>query len=962
MYILGISALYHDSAAALLLDGDLVAAAQEERFTRVKFDARLPAEAIAFCLRQAGITSRDLDAVVFYEKPLPKFERILLSHLSTFPRSWQVFREATIAWFSEKLWIKSLIQDKLQVAPEKILFVDHHLSHAASAMFCSPFDQAAVLTIDGVGEWTTTALGRASADWGNGTSNAIDLDREIRFPHSLGLLYSAFTGWLGFKVNSGEYKVMGMAPYGQPRHLDKIEKVVRVHGDGSFDLNMDYFSFHHSLGDTCSGKFLELFGPARKPESPFFTRTTGDDVRGREAEADTNQYYADVAASVQAVTERIILDAVHQLHRDTGLKNLVMAGGVALNSVANGRVMRETPFEQVYIQPNAGDAGGALGAALYAWHVVYGKPRRFVMRHAYYGEQYDEARIERFLRGRGVCYERPADPERLVERLVDAMIQQKVVGFFQGRFEWGPRALGNRSILADPRRASMKDVVNTKIKFRELFRPFAPVVTSGDASRYFALGKADGQYPQRFMLMVSPAAREREHEIPAVVHKGTGRLQTVYREDHPLYYDLIRRFGDATGVPVLLNTSFNLRGEPIVASPADALNTFSKSDIDLLAVGPFLVTKDAPVRKDAVSFAEVGDEVQRSEGPKVGGAETQGELEIPRDALERLACPACKGHMGQVSGADATTLACTQCGNRFPATDGIPLLYWPTDAAQVDRISEIVKGFYEENPFPGYEDIDSAETLADKARRGVFARLLDDQTPATASVLEVGCGTGQLSNFLGVRGRTVFGADLCLNSLRLARQFRCRNLLRTVHFVQMNLFRPVFEESSFDLVICNGVLHHTDDPPGGFRSIARLVRPGGHIVIGLYNRYGRVWTDLRRGVFRLSGNHLRFLDPYLSDPTVDAHKKRIWFADQYCHPHESKHSMEQLLQWFDQAGFEFTNAIPKPTPLGRMALFEPLFEPHPRGSARQHLLAELKLALTGGAEGGFFVMIGRRRS
>ena len=938
MYILGISAFYHDSAAALLADGDLIAAAQEERFSRVKFDARFPVEAIGFCLRQAGISVRELDAVVFYEKPLPKFERILLSDLSTFPRSWQVFREAMIAWFREKLWVKSLIQDKLRVPPDRILFVDHHLSHAASAMFCSPFEQAAVLTIDGVGEWTTTAVGQASADWGTGLPNAIDLQQEIRFPHSLGLLYSAFTGWLGFKVNSGEYKVMGMAPYGQPRYLEKLEKLVRVHADGSFALDMDYFSFHHSLTDTCGPRFLDLFGPPRQPESPFFTRTTGEDVRGRESEADRNQYYADVAASVQAVTEQIVLAMAGRLHRDTGQKNLVIAGGVALNSVANGRVMRETPFEQVYIQPNAGDAGGALGAALYAWHVLFGKPRSFIMRHARYGEEYDETRIERFLKGRGVSYERTAHPDEMVDRLVDVMLRQQVVGLFQGRFEWGPRALGSRSILADPRHASMKEVVNTKIKFRELFRPFAPVVTADDAPRYFSLGKTEGQYPQRFMLMVAPADTDRAHEIPAVVHMGTARLQTVYREDHPLYHDLIHQFGQATGVPVLLNTSFNLRGEPIVSTPGEAFDTFSKSDIDVLAIGPFLVRKNGSAPKAVASRAPAS----------------------APDGFDRLACPVCRSRV--VPGeAAAATLSCTACRREFPIDDGIPLLYWPTDAAAVDRVSEIVKGFYEENPFPGYEDIDSADTLAVKARRGVFATLLDDQTPPGSTVLEVGCGTGQLSNFLGVRGRTVYGADLCLNSLKLARQFRSRNLLHTVHFVQMNLFRPVFADASFDLVISNGVLHHTDDPAGGFRSIARLVRPGGHIVIGLYNRYGRIWTDLRRTLFKLSGNRFRSLDPYLSDPQVDEHKKRIWFADQYRHPHESKHSVEEVFGWFDQAGFEFMNAIPKPTPFGQMALFEPLFEPHPCGSSTQHLLSELKLALTGGAEGGFFVMIGRRK-
>ena len=590
-YILGISALYHDAAAALLCDGDLVAAAQEERFSRVKFDHRFPTLAIDYCLGAAGITSGDLEAVVFYEKPLPKFERILLSNLSTFPRSWQAFREAMIAWFGEKLWLKTMIQDKLSIPPERILFAEHHLSHAASAMFCSPFAEAAVVTVDGVGEWTTTAIGRASADWGNGVPNRIELTQEIRFPHSLGLLYSAFTGWLGFKVNSGEYKVMGMAPYGQPKYVDRVEKVITVYGDGSFRLQMDYFSFHDSLRDTVNRKFVDLFGPPRPAESPFFTRGTGHDIRGCEPQADRNQYYADVAASVQAVVEEALLKVVNHLHHQTGLKHLVMAGGVALNSVANGRIMRETPFEQVYIQPNAGDAGGALGAALYAWHVVYGKPRRFVMESAYYGQAFDDGEITAWLEREGIKSDQVVDPGRLTDRVVDALIHQKVVGLFQGRAEWGPRALGNRSILADPRTRRMQDTVNTKIKFREPFRPFAPVVPEDAASTYFDLKKAQGQYPLRFMLMVSDVVPARQEEIPAVTHMGTGRLQTVRREWNPLYYDIVRRFGDATGTPVLLNTSFNLRAEPMVNSPADALKTFSQSDLDYLVLGSHVIQK-----------------------------------------------------------------------------------------------------------------------------------------------------------------------------------------------------------------------------------------------------------------------------------------------------------------------------------------------------------------------------------
>jgi len=591
MYILGISAFYHDSAAALLRDGDLVAAAQEERFSRLKFDHRLPVRAIAYCLERAGITAQELEHVVFYEKPLPKFERILVSYLSTFPRSWQVFREAMIAWCNDKLWLRTAIAGALKVAPSRVLFVEHHVAHAASAMFASPFERAAVLTVDGVGEWTTTALGRATADWSNGTSNSLALTHEIRFPHSLGLLYSAFTAWLGFRVNNGEYKVMGMAPYGEPRYLDKVEKVIHVHDDGSFCLDMDYFSFHYSLTQTYNRRFADLFGPPRVTDALFFTRRTGDDIRDREAEADRNQYYADVAASVQRITEEVLLKAARRLHAETGEVNLVMAGGVALNSVANGRLMRETPFERVFIQPNAGDAGGALGAALYVWHVLLGNPRRWVMEHAYYGQDYSDDEVRRVLDAQGVRYEHVEDLNRLADRIAERLQAGKVIGLAQGRFEWGPRALGNRSILADPRRREMKDIVNRKIKFREPFRPFAPAVIEKDAPMYFDVAKTHGQYPERFMLMVAPVRPERCAEISAVSHMGTGRLQTVRRDWNPLYYEVIRRFGEATGVPVILNTSFNLSTEPIVASPADAYRTFANSGIDMLVLNRFVVQK-----------------------------------------------------------------------------------------------------------------------------------------------------------------------------------------------------------------------------------------------------------------------------------------------------------------------------------------------------------------------------------
>jgi carbamoyltransferase len=600
MNILGISCYYHDSAAALLVDGELAAAAEEERFSRRKHDFGFPSGAIDFCLAQAGLRGEDLDYAVFYEKPLLKFERILLSTLVSYPRSYAVFRESMITWFNEKLWIKSQILTKLNLPEKKLLFADHHMSHAASAFFCSPYDDAAVLTIDGVGEWTTAAVGRGQAVWPdreNGfNENRIELLQETRFPHSLGLLYSAFTAFLGFKVNNGEYKVMGMAPYGQPTRVDDVYKLIEVGPDGGFRLNMDYFSFHHSTSRTFNRRFVELFGEPRVHDADFYTPAilgTLAKPGWNEETARVNQHYADIAASAQHVTEEVVLKMASHAHDLTGSKNLCMAGGVALNSVANGRIARETPFERIYIQPAAGDSGGALGAALYAYHVLLGKPRRFVMEHAYWGQAYDPVRQQSAVTAGGRQFELEPDLERRAERIVDDLLAGRVVGLYQGRFEWGPRALGNRSILADPRRAEMKDVVNATIKYREPFRPFAPVVLEEQAADYYAgLGDVHELYPLRYMLMVFPTLDGRGGEIQAVTHEGgTGRLQVVRREWNPLYYRVIELFGQATGVPVLLNTSFNLRGEPIVNTPENALNTFNQSELAALYMDDVIVRK-----------------------------------------------------------------------------------------------------------------------------------------------------------------------------------------------------------------------------------------------------------------------------------------------------------------------------------------------------------------------------------
>lgn len=594
MYILGISCFYHDSAAALIQDGKLVAAAMEERFTRKKNDSGFPAKAIEFCLKHAGIKAEDLDYVVFYEKPLVKFERILLTTLNTFPNSVDVWRDGMIKWLKDKLWIKNIIQKEVGVKYDRVLFCDHHMSHAASAFFASPFREAAVLTIDGVGEWTTTTLGTATSVWeGESGSNTINLFSEQRFPHSIGLLYSAFTAYLGFHVNNGEYKVMGMAPYGAPRYVEQVQKLFQQNSaDGSFHLNMDYFSYHYSSQSTYNRRFVDLFGEARPPESDFFTMATNPERAAETAAMAENQRFADIAASIQRVTEDALITIANRLHEKTGMSKLVMAGGVALNTKANYRILNETPFDEIYIQPAAGDDGGALGAALWAYHLVLNQPRNWVMPNAYWGQEYSDADVKTFLDDKGVKYTRYDDNEdALLNLLAQKLTLEKVIGFFQGRFEWGPRALGNRSIIADPRSDAMKEVVNTKIKFREPFRPFAPVILRERAPEYFDYpGVAEHEAP-RYMLMVSPIKPDKQAQIQAVCHQGTGRLQTIERETNPRYYGVIERFGSLTGVPVLLNTSFNLRGEPIVSSPRDAWNTFSQSDIDILALGSFVVEK-----------------------------------------------------------------------------------------------------------------------------------------------------------------------------------------------------------------------------------------------------------------------------------------------------------------------------------------------------------------------------------
>ncbi|MGB6647808.1 MAG: carbamoyltransferase [Bacteroidota bacterium] len=593
--ILGISCFYHDSAAALVRDGVIVAAAQEERFTRKKHDFRFPTNAISYCLKEGGISASELDYLAFYDKPLVKFERILETYLAYAPRGIHSFLMAMPLWLREKLWIPSLIREGLDYEGP-ILFTEHHESHAASAFYPSPFSRAAFLTMDGVGEWTTTS-------YGVGQENRIHIEGELRFPHSLGLLYSAFTYFTGFRVNSAEYKVMGLAPYGEPRYVREIlDELIDLKEDGSFKMNMVYFDYCAGLRMT-GRKFEQLFGgPPRKPESGLTQREM------------------DLARSLQEVTEEIMLRMSRHVHSETGEANLVLAGGVALNCVGNGRILREGPFEKIWIQPAAGDAGGALGAALFTWYRYLDKPRSVprdgdAQRGSYLGPQFDDADIGNFIRKQRLPHRRLERVE-LLDTVADLIDRENVIGWFQGRMEFGPRALGARSILGDARSPRMQSVMNRKIKFRESFRPFAPSVLQERASEYFSL---DRESP--YMLLVAPVteghrlATTPEQEsltgleklsvprstIPAITHVDySARIQTVNRIDHPLYHDLLERFYEKTGCPVIINTSFNVRGEPIVCTPEEAFRCFMRTEMDYLVMGNFLLTKSEqqPVAHD----------------------------------------------------------------------------------------------------------------------------------------------------------------------------------------------------------------------------------------------------------------------------------------------------------------------------------------------------------------------------
>lgn len=570
MYILGISCFYHDAAACLIKNGKLIVAASEERFTRKKYDDAFPKNAIQYCLKQEGISIKDIEYIGFYDKPFIKFERILSTYLSVFPRGLLSFYSAIPIWLKQKLWTPYIIRKELNYSG-KIIFIEHHMSHAASSFLVSPFEKAAILTVDGVGEWTT-------ASKGIGDGNKISLTHEIHFPHSLGLLYAAFTSYLGFRINSAEYKVMGLASYGKPVYYDLIKKeIIDIKEDGSFKLNMKYFAYHYGLVMT-SKKFHKLFGG-----SP------------RKTESEVTEKHQNIAASLQKVTNEIMIKLANSLYEETGLNNLCLAGGVALNCVANGEILEKTPFKNIFIQPAAGDAGGAIGVAFYIWNTILNNPREFEWSHNYWGPRFSNEEIKQFLIENNIPYQE-LDFDQIAQKTANLIVKGNIIGWFQGRMEWGPRALGDRSVLADPRNKDIKSLVNKMIKFREEFRPFAPSMLEEYASDYLEM-KVSSPY----MLFTTKAKEDKKDSIPAVVHvDGTSRHQTVNRDQNQPYYDLINEFYKITKVPVVLNTSFNLRSEPIVCTPSEAYLCFMRSGLDYLVLENYLLDKknQPPLQED----------------------------------------------------------------------------------------------------------------------------------------------------------------------------------------------------------------------------------------------------------------------------------------------------------------------------------------------------------------------------
>jgi carbamoyltransferase len=939
MNILGISAYYHDSAAALIRDGVIAAAVQEERFSRTKNDSEFPINAVRWCLASAGISGKEVDYVAFYDKPFLKFERLIETYLAFAPRGFSSFRIALPVWIGEKLFQKSVLQRELAAIDgdlgdaSKLLFAEHHLSHAASCFYPSPFEQAAFLTMDGVGEWTTTSAGV-------GRGRDLVITKEIPFPHSLGLLYAAFTYYTGFKINADEYKVMGLAPYGEPIYAKTIfDELIDLKPDGSFRLALKYFDYCTGLTMT-NRHFDTLFGgPPRKSDERLTKR------------------HMDLAASIQAVIEEAVLRLTRAISNETGLDNLCLAGGVALNCVANGKVLRDGAFNNIWIQPAAGDAGGAIGAALAAYHVHRGQPRYVNnqpdgMSGAYLGPGYSADEIRRCLDAAGAVYHE-VDDDALFDEVVGALIDQKVVGWFQGRMEFGPRALGNRSILGDARSPRLQHQLNMQIKYRESFRPFAPAVPREDVAEYFELD-CDSPY----MLLVAPVKRSRQiamtldqqrlegieklriprSDIPAVTHVDySARVQTVHRETNERFYRLLRAFQARTGNSVLVNTSFNVRDEPIVCTPDDAYRCFMACEMDVLVIGNAILRKDAQL-------------------PSLPASTARGDQLFPSRLLMYLKPPEAEddASLERIEGA----FRCVKTGRIYPDQDGVPSLLAGVERHDVDPVTGKVKAFYEEYPFPNYDGVQEFGDLVSRGQKNPFTKRLLNAIGYNKLILECGCGTGQMSHFLSLNNNYVIGVDLSLASLKLAVEHKLRNKVPRVAFAQMNIFELGVKDNSFDVVISSGVLHHTKNARQAFGSIVRKVKPGGIVVVGLYNLIARAPTLVRSKLIGLLGPKIDYV---VRNRIHDQTKAEIWVKDQYYNPHETWHSIDEVMDWFQECDVEYLNCEPPIIGVANGGTDDVIARTDPK-SKMHRVLTQLLWLTSISSEGALFVLIGRRRS
>ncbi|HYC59283.1 MAG TPA: carbamoyltransferase N-terminal domain-containing protein [Thermoanaerobaculia bacterium] len=835
--VLGLSFYYHDSAAALVRDGEIVAAVAEERLSRRKHTSEFPKLSIEYCLEAAGLRSiNDLDAIVFYEKPLVKFMRILEVMVATWPRSYAPFVMNLPRYLQDKLDIRKTIRKYYPTYEGRILFSEHHLSHAASAFFPSPYEEAAILTLDGVGEWDTTCVG-----YGNRFS--IQLDETLHFPHSIGMLYSALTAYLGFKVNDGEWKVMGLAPYGEPKYVENFRKLVDVRDDGSFQLNMEYFAHHWSNKVPFQEeRWRELFG--------FGARRSDEELA---------QQHSDLARSGQAVVEELILGIARHAKDRYKVDNLVIAGGVGLNSVANWKIEQQRIFKNVWIQPAAGDDGGALGAALYISHAIF-EDRRETMRHTYYGPEFTDEEIEEFLEERGVPFEK-LEHDALVARAADCVAQGQVIGWFQGRCEFGPRSLGNRSIVADPTRLDMKEIINAKIKFREWFRPFAPSILLESVHEYFEVPPGT-EFP--FMLKIPSVREEMKAKLPAITHAdGTGRLQTVDRSLNPEYCDLLDAVKERIGVPVVVNTSFNVRGEPIVCTPEDAYNCFIKTGIDTLFLGSYVVAeKEGAV--DADRGYKESDELER----QIAG-ESQPELRTSRDEAVEVS-------RGFIDSRDPSKVLA------FYKTLPFNVYSSATDASLA---------LFKKNQVKGYSDLH---------------RIFESRNDL--DVLDVGCGGGWFANSCVIYyPHRVHAIDFNPKAIRQAVAVsRLGPDPERVRFEVADVF--AFQPGrSFDVVNSLGVLHHTADCHGAIRRAASWLRDGGYLHLGLYHSYSRrPFLDHFKRMQEAGRSIAEMFDEFRKlrfGLTDDVHLYS-WFRDQVLHPNETQHSYEEISALLEGEGLE----------------------------------------------------------